>query len=152
MDSRALVAAAPLLQSSNSYGQPQYSTFDPDPAPSADQDASPQQSLSIASLEPGDAVRFFLLAVRAAERRHDLAQASSIVQSALDDLRDPALRKPFEKEQKRLADELSREGQNDQRVPNVHAELVQDRLVLPRLVVTPHPFMPLQIHGMEEQP
>jgi len=102
-------------------------------------------------LKPADAAQFFLLAVRAEERRGDLAQASTVVQSALKDLSDSSLRKPFELEQKRIADEQSRQAQNDQRVPNVHAELVQDRLVRPRLAPQ-KPFAPLEISAREVQP
>lgn len=150
MDSRALVAAEPLLQSWNGYGPTPYSAFNPSAPPTTDQDDG-QQPLSVASLKPADAARLFLLAVRAEERRRDLAQADTVIQSALADLRDPFLRKPFELEQKRISDELSRQAQNDQRVPNVHAELVQDRLVRPRLIPQ-HPFMPIEISGKEEQP
>jgi hypothetical protein len=151
MDSRALVAARPLLQSWNGYGEPQYSRFDSDSPPSEGQEAGQQQALSIAAMKPSDAVRVFRLAVRAEERRHDFEQSSAVVQSALSELHDPSLRKPFEQEQKRLADEIAREAQNDQRVPNVHAELVQDRLVRTRLVPA-RPFLPLEIPGKEEQP
>jgi hypothetical protein len=151
MDSRALVAARPLLQSWNGYGEPQDSTFDSDSPPSEGQEAGQQQALSIAAMKPSDAARFFRLAVRAEERRHDFDQSSAVVQSALSELHDPSLRKPFELEQKRLADEISREAQNDQCAPNVHAELVQDRLVRTRLVPA-RPFLPLESSGKEEQP
>jgi tetratricopeptide (TPR) repeat protein len=157
MDPRALVAAEPLLQTGNGYDAPEDlasdddSVSDDDATPAAGQETGQEKALSIAALSPGDAVRFFLLAVRAEERRHDLQQASTIVQSALGNVHDPALRKPFELEQKRIADELAREAQNDQRVPNVHEELVQDRLVRARLVPE-KPFMPLQIPGKEAQP
>lgn len=151
MDFRALVAAEPLLQQWGGYGRPEYSTFESDGAPSADQAAGRQQALSIASLKPTEAARLFFYAVRAEERRRDFGKASTLVQSALNDLHDSSLRKPFELEQKRLAAELSREAENDLRVPNVHAELVQDRLARPRLVVQ-RPFVPLQIPGKEVQP
>jgi tetratricopeptide (TPR) repeat protein len=157
MDSRALVAAEPLLQSGSGYDSPEDLTTDDDAAtdddatPAEGREAGQEKALSTATLSPGDAVRFFLLAVRAEERRHDLQQASTIVQSALGNVHDPALRKPFELEQKRIADELAREAQNDRRVPNVHEELVQERLVRTRLVPE-KPFMPLQIPGKEAQP
>ncbi len=163
MDSRALVAAEPLLRSGNGYDElddtasndetesDDDAASDDDSEPAEGQQARKQQALSIATLKPSDAARFFLLAVRAEERRHDLQQASTIVHSALGDVHDPALRKPFELEEKRVADEIAREAQNDQRAPNVHAELVQDRLVRTRLVAE-KPFRPLEIPGKEAQP
>ncbi len=150
MDARALVAAQPLLQAWNGYGQPLYAAYSADESSSLDQDAS-QQPLSLASLKPADAVRFALLAIRAHERRRDLDGASSVAQYALNVVRDPALRLPLEQEQKRLAAELSRRAENDQRAPNIHGELAQDRLVRPRLIPD-EPFLPLQLSTREAQP
>jgi predicted Zn-dependent protease len=157
MDSRALIAAEPLLQPGSGYGQPSDSMPDPNSESSAVPGESPvsadeaQQPVSLASLPPADAVRFSLLAIRADERRHDLDGASSIVQYALNAVHDPALRRPLEEEQKRLMAESLRETQNDQRVPDIHSDLAQRRLVKPRLAAE-QPFLPIRLSAKEEQP
>lgn len=154
MDSRALTAAEPILQPWSGYGQPTFPMPYPNFMTGAGVEsvsAEPQQPLSLASLAPADAERLALLATRADEGRGDFASASAVIQFALNVMHDPTLRNPLEQEQKRIAAVLSRQAENDERVPEIHAQLGQGRLVRPR-VAPAQPLRPLQISTKEQQP
>ena len=158
-DTQALLAAEPILQNYGGYGQ-EYEPPDTG-ADSQPYEASPQESnadetpsqpaLSLASMNRADAAWFGEHAVRAAEEQENLQQALNIAQSVLFVLRDPSLRKRFEDEQKRINAELQIEAENDARVPNIHAELVQGRIIRP-WVSPEKPFEPMPAPAQEARP
>lgn len=124
VDSRALVAARPYLQFGNYYG-PVYAER------MADQFG---EQPSFVSLKPEETIRLIQLVLGVYERRRDFASASNLLPAALRIVQDPARRKALEEKKSHIDDELARLQENDERAPNVRAELDQDRVVRPRLL------------------
>jgi hypothetical protein len=140
-DSRALVAADPLLQSAYYGGySTSYDEDEDDTAPSDDQDATDTtvadqaQTLTLSSLAPKQAARLLELASAAYERRHDYENASHMLSAGQHLIDDAALRKGFQQKQVKLAAEMARAEENDARAPTIHKELDQDHVVRPRLL------------------
>ena len=151
-DSRALVAAEPLLQEFSQYGAAYESeSEEPDEGTAGGGASDPSApALSFPSLKPEDARRLFALAEKANEKRHDLAEALRIVQLAEPWEKDPKQRQAMAEIRKRLELEQARIAENEARAPRIHAELDQDRIVEPRLLPG-MPFTPSKVNREEEQ-
>jgi predicted Zn-dependent protease len=140
-DSRALLAASSYLNYDYAAGGFYGNSYTADDdgtgnarAAFAMADEASQDVTSVLALKSADAAKLYQLALAVYERRHDLEGSSRIIASALAIAHDPAQRKIFEDKQKQIATEQARASENDARVPNVHADLDQDRLVRPRLL------------------
>jgi len=131
LDAQALVAAEPILESGAFYGQ-RY-TEGNDALLSAG--SYGQHTLPVLStLQAEDAAELTWWAIHAREKRHENDQAQKLAQIASAQEHDPARRKAFETETKRLETEVARERENEDRAPKIHVELDQDRVVRPRLL------------------
>ena len=157
-DIQAVNAAEPILQGWNGVGPsvdsaPIYTGPESENSPpgNGNEDENQGQPLPIlAAMSHAEAARFFALAVHAEEQQRELERAAAIAQTAIGTLRDPALRKPFVDETKRIGDALADQHENDARMPTIHAELAQDHLVRPRLEARSFPLM--QVPAQEAQP
>ncbi len=166
-DNEGLVAAQPIVQNFGGYEQQDFGTYAQPYGPQGDGGAfqrcvfpsgeggacatQPPPTLSLAPMKPADAAWLGAHLVRAEELRDNLPQATSIAQSVLSVLHDPSLCKPFEDELKKIGAELWRQNENNAREPNIHAELVQDRIVRPQ-ISPQQPFAPMPAPAREAQP
>jgi hypothetical protein len=134
-DSRALVAAEPILSSSSvSYG-PRFAQSDDSAASSDDQDAeSAPAALTPSAMKPEEAAKLAWFAIRAREKRQEPEEALKLVHSAMAQERDEPRHRAFEEEKKRLETEAARQEENEGRAPKIHVELEQNRVVRPRLL------------------
>ena len=143
LDSRALVAAEPWLQNSGYYGYAQsYEASDQDSG--AQNDSSLENAyvsetqgppnLSLDSLKNDDAAKLCTLAIKAWERRHDSLEAVHLAQRALQRIKDPTLRKPFQQTYDRLNLDFARAHENDARAPVIGPQVEWDKIIRPRLL------------------
>jgi Flp pilus assembly protein TadD len=131
-DSKALVAAEPILSSNTAFYGPRFSQSRDS---SGDQDSESKPDASIASaIKPEEAAKLAWFAIRAREKRQEPEEALRLVQRAVAQERDNARRRTFEEEKKRLETEAARQEENEARAPKIHVELDQDRVVHPRLL------------------
>jgi len=119
LDARALVAAEPILEGGSFYG---HST--------QIHDAGSQS----VTLKAEDAAKLTWSAIHAREKRGENQDALTLLVNALAHEQDSARHKALEEEQQRLQLDAARETENEARAPRIHAELDQDRVVLPRLL------------------
>jgi len=136
-DSRALVAAEPILSGYTASDGPRF----PQSADSSDgQDTeSTCTAPTPSAMKPEEVAKLAWYAIRAREKRQEPEEALKLVQSAMGDTakgqeRDDSRYRAFEKEKKRLETEAAREEENEARAPKIHVELDQDRVVHPRLL------------------
>jgi tetratricopeptide (TPR) repeat protein len=131
-DSRALVAAEPILSGNTaSYGP----RFSQGADSSGDQDSESKFGASIPSeMKPEDAAKLAWFAIRAREKRQEPEEALKLVHSAMAQERDEPRHRAFEEEKKRLETEAARQEENEGRAPKIHVELEQNRVVRPRLL------------------
>jgi Flp pilus assembly protein TadD len=131
-DSKALVAAEPILTSNTAFYGPRFSQSHDS---SGDQDSEGKPDASVASaMKPEEAAKLAWYAIRAREKRQEPEDALKLVQNAMVQERNDARHRAFEEERKRLETEAAREEENEARAPKIHAELDQDRVVHPRLL------------------
>jgi len=147
-DARGLVAAEPILETGQYYGdyysQEEDSVSDDsesalgysaeDESVSSEESAGRQKAVSLASMKPEEASKLIWFAIHAQEKRHENDKALSLARRGRNLDRDQARRSALEKESKRLQTELARERENAARAPKIHNELEQDRVVRPRLL------------------
>jgi tetratricopeptide (TPR) repeat protein len=135
-DARALVAAAPILESGGSlYGT--LSTQGYGAAYNAG-DASPQSTPPVVQLKPEEAAKLTRLAIHALEKRHEFEEALRLARNAPQD--------DLGEETKRLKTAAAREQENDERAPKIHTVLDQASVVRPRLLPD-MPFVPKKTVG-----
>jgi len=141
-DSRGLVAAEPWLQNSGYYGYRQsYEVSDQNTGAqsettfeNADVDQSGSANLSLFSIREDDAAKLCALAIKAWEHRRDSLEAVHLAQRALQRIKDPALRKPFQQTYDRLNRDFARAHENDARAPVIGPQVEWDKIVRPRLL------------------
>jgi hypothetical protein len=131
-DSRALVAAEPILSNDAVIYAPRFSPNDvsayvPDPA-------SEPTALTVSQMKPEEAAKLAWYAIRAREKRQEPEEALKLVQGAMIQERDDSRYRAFEEEKKRLETEAARQVENEARAAKIHVELDQDRVVHPRLL------------------
>lgn len=145
-DSRALVAADPILDPTNygyGSGYPNGNAEQDDGAGEPTGDGA--RAVTLASLPEDDAARLVQLAAAAYERRRDYANASRILTYEKEIVRDPARKAEIVNKLDRLNEEIARAAENDRRAPQIHEPLDQSNLVRPRLLKdTPVPAQPAQ--------
>jgi len=133
-DSRALVAAEPILSNSDVSYVPRFSQSD-NSAPADDQDAeNTPAALTSSAMKPEEAAKLAWYAIHAREKRQEPEEALKLVRSAMAQEGDDSRHRAFEEEKKRLETEAAREEENEARAPKIHIELDQDRVVHPRLL------------------
>jgi len=122
-DSRGLIAAEPILAqwSGNYYGG------------ATDADATGAENHSV-TLTAAVQQRLFGLVEKAREKRHETSEALELIHSARGLATDAKQLQALDETEKRLQLELDRETENEGRAPKIHNELVQDRVVRPRLL------------------
>lgn len=146
-DSRALIAAEQYLRGPYYYdpaaanGDDQY---DNDAASASwPEEERPAVPATLASLKPEQALKLIQLSSAAYERKREYADAARIISQTIQVLRDDPSRKALNEMQKHVTEEMERVKENDDRAPNVHADLDQDRIVrgrlLPGMPVPPRP-------------
>jgi hypothetical protein len=131
-DSRALVAAEPILSGNTASYGPRFSQS----ADSSDgQDTESMRTAPTPSaMKPEEVAKLAWYAIRAREKRQEPGEALKLVQNAMVQERDDSRHRAFEEEKKRLETEAAREEENEARAPKIHVELDQDRVVHPRLL------------------
>jgi len=147
MDSRALLAAEPILQYGSFYGQrsvPAYASSEDE------EDAGSQRAPILSTMKPEDAYKMTWFAIHAREKRHEASEALMLARNAAALELDLARRSALEKEQKRLETDAARERENAARAPNIHKDLDQDRVVHRRLLPG-EPFTPRKAANGEEE-
>jgi len=132
-DSRALLALEPILAGASSTNG--YEAQSDDTAYEDNDQAGSQAANGISQLKPEDASRLIWLAIRAREKRHEDEEALSLARRALSWEKDAKRGRALEDEAARLEDIAERERENEARAPKIHAELAQDRVVHPRLLL-----------------
>jgi hypothetical protein len=131
-DSKALVAAEPILSNNIAFYGPRFSQSHDS---SVDQDSESKPDASIVSaMKPEEMAKLAWYAIHAREKRQEPEEALKLVQSATVQERDDSRLRAFEEEKKRLETEAAREEENEARAPKIHVELDQDRVVRPRLL------------------
>jgi len=147
LDTRALVAAEPILENGASFYGQRYAAGDDS---SLSQGYVGSQRIPVLStVKPEDAAKLTWFAIHAREKRHENDVALSLLQSALSSEHDTSRRHALEEEQNRLEAEVARQEENEARAPKIHAELDQDRVVRPRLLPG-MPFTPRKAANGEE--
>jgi hypothetical protein len=147
MDSRALLAAEPILQYGSFYGQrsvPAYASSEDE------EDADSQRAPASSPMKPDEAYKLTWFAIHAREKRHEASEALMLARNAAALELDLARRSALEKEQKRLETDAARERENAARAPNIHKDLDQDRVVHRRLLPG-EPFTPRKAANGEEE-
>ena len=143
MDSRALLAAEPILSRGAVSYRPRYSQSEESSASSdtdEDQNAestaaeSTPSATTPAAMTAEESAKLAWLAIHAREKRQEPDEALKLIESAMAQERDPTRRRGFEEEKKRLETEAARLEENEARAPKIHVELDQDRVVRPRLL------------------
>lgn len=152
VDARALLAAEPYLQSASVYGsslrgEQEFPQDDFGPQPSTNEENDTGESPAFSSLKRGDATRLLTLAIAAYERRKDFSEASRLIAIALEIGHDEKAMTELKEKRKHLEEEMARAEVNDERAPNIRAELDQDRIVQPRLL----PGMPVPARPAKEE-
>lgn len=128
-DARGLIAAGPIFQSGQEYGQYDSGEYGLTGYEAASQSASP-----LAQMKPEDAARLFWFAIHAREKRQENEDALSLLRDAASIVMNAPLRQGFEAESRRLEAEAAREEENQARAPEIHAELNQANVVRPRVL------------------
>jgi tetratricopeptide (TPR) repeat protein len=143
LDSRALLAAEPILSRGAVSYRPRYSQSEESSASSdtdEDQNAestaaeSTPSATTPAAMTAEESAKLAWLAIHAREKRQEPDEALKLIESAMAQERDPTRRRGFEEEKKRLETEAARLEENEARAPKIHVELDQDRVVRPRLL------------------
>jgi Flp pilus assembly protein TadD len=131
-DSRALVAAEPILASSAAFYGQRVSRSDDS---SEDQDAdSARTAPTPSAMRPEEAAKLAWYGIRAREKRQEPEEALTLARRAMAQEQDHTRHRAFEEEVTRLETERARLEENEARAPKIHAELDQDRVVRPRLL------------------
>ena len=131
LNARALIAAEPILENGSFYGQ----RYEEASGAFLSEGSYGEHKIPVLStIRPEDAAKLTWLAIHAREKRHENDDARQLAQKASVEEQDPARRKAFETESKRLETEVAREQENEARAPKIHVELDQDQVVRPRLL------------------
>ncbi len=131
LDTRALIAAEPILESGSFYGQ----RYPEESGAFLSEGSYGRHTVPVLStIKPEDAAKLTWSAIHAREKRHENDEAQKLAQNASVQEQDAARRKALETESKRLETEVAREQENEARAPKIHLELDQDRVVRPRLL------------------
>ncbi|MFZ1083368.1 MAG: hypothetical protein WAN35_00230, partial [Terracidiphilus sp.] len=129
--SRAIVSAEPILQNGSFYGQQFYPRYRSD---EDEGDEGQQQIPAFPTLKQEEASKLTWYAIHAREKRHEDAEALTLLRNALNEEHDSARLHALENEKKILETEADRVAENEARAPQIHNELDQDRVVRPRLL------------------
>jgi tetratricopeptide (TPR) repeat protein len=137
-NTRALVAAEPVLGGGSFYGQ----RFSQGNDSLENEGYYGQNKIpSLSTLHSEEASKLTWFAIHAREKRHEDDEALTLLRSALSSEINSARRRAFEAEEQRLETEVARVVENAARAPNIHRDLEQDRIVRPRLLLG-DPFVP----------